>query len=391
MNRRRSFQWLVLFAAIIVLALIIVFVRQRIIAQQNHPAPTKIANPQYPDVSVMTVTSGKYAANVVGYGTATPHYELTLTAQVSGQVKSLAPQLESGHRVKKGDLLVHLEDSEYKAALASAEQDLSEARLSFLEEERQAEQALKEWQASGMPGSPDSELVLRQPQLAAAKAAVANAEAAVASALHNLHQTRITAPFAALIVERSIAPGSYLQEGGEIAVLYSTERVEIPVSLSAKDWRKLPDQKVLDSGTLSVVLNNVESGKTWTGQILRSEQHLDTTTRKRTLIISVEHPLDQTPALLPATFIQATIPGRQLDQLWKLPSSALSQKGQIWYIKEDNTLASFSATPVFSDSEAIYIATPEKLTDRPRQVLVHPLSSYLAGMIVNPIEESSHE
>ncbi len=392
MRTRPVYQWLALLAAVLILILIIVFIRYRIQLQSGRPAPVKSVEQQHPDVAVITATGGRHAAEVIAYGSARPRFELTLTAQVAGRVDLLAAKFDSGRRVGQGELLAQLEDSSYRAAVAAAEQDLSEARLSLLEEEREAARALNEWRASGLSGEPDSELVLRQPQLSVARAAVANAEAALASARQDLLQTRITAPFDALVVKRFIAPGSYLQAGGEIATLYSADRAEIAVGLSARDWSRLPDQNVLDSGAWEVVLDNVESGQSWSGRVLRSEQHLDQTTRKRTLIIAVEHPLEQEPALLADTFVKVRIPGRELDNLWKLPSSALSQKGEIWYVDAaGKSLKSFAATPVFSDSKASYVEVPAALATQPQQVLLHPLSSYLEGMLVNPVKGETYE
>ena len=392
MKSRRPYQWLALLGSFLILILIIVFVRYRIQIEASRPAPVKIVEQQHPDVSVGIVTVNRHTAEVTAYGSAQPHFKLDLTAQVTGRVNRLAANFESGRRISKGELLVQLEDSSYQASVATAQQNLHEARLSLLEEEREGDRALKEWQASGLSGEPDSDLVLRHPQLATARAAIVNAEASLASARKDLQQTHIIAPFDALVVKRSIAPGSYLQTGDEVATLYSTDRVEIAVSLSAQDWARLPEQSVLDSGTREVTLDNVESGQSWTGKILRREQHLDETTRKRTLIISVDHPLDQKSALLAETFVRAKIPGRELDNLWKLPSSALSQKGEIWYVDiTSQTLKSFSTTPIFSDNKSIYVEAPEELTTQPQQILLHPLSSYLEGMVINPVKDESYE
>ena len=391
MNSRRLLQWLLPIVAIILLVLLGVYIKNQMQAQNNRPAMQKSEEIQHPDVSVVNVTPEQHSTHIVAYGSAKPHYELTLTAQVSGQIKKLAKQLESGTLIKKGTTIVWLEDSDYQAAVAAAKQDLSDAQVARLEEERQSAQAQAEWRASGLTGEPASELVLRKPQLAAAQAAVANAEAALKSARKDLQNTRISVPFDALIVERSVAPGSYLQSGSEIATLYSSDRSEIEVSLSARDWQRLPQSQELNSGTWPVALSNSESGAAWQGQVLRSEQHLDATTRKRTIVISVDKPFKQTPQLLPETFLQADIPGRTLDNLWQLPTSALSQKGEIWYISSDSTLASFSAEPVFSTSTAIYIDVPEQLADSEQQVLIHPLSSYVVGMPVNPVAGGSDE
>jgi len=391
MQTRRRFQWLAVVAAIIFFIAIVFVIRQQILAQMNRPAPVKAVENQHPDVSVVSVETGSYQARITAYGEARPHFELALTGQVTGQVESLDSRFEPGLRLKKGQLLVQLEDSDYRAAVAAAQKGLQDARLALLEEQRQAKQAEMEWRASGLKGEPDSDLVLRKPQLVAAEAAVANAEAALASARKNLQQTRITAPFDCLVVARQVSPGSYLQAGGEVATLYSTDRMEIAVSLSAKDWAKLPTNDGLDAGRWPVSLSNVETGQTWSGRILRTEQHLDGTTRKRTLMIAVDQALDLKQPLLPGMFVQAEISGREVDGIWKLPSSALSQKGEIWYVTADNSLAAVAVDTLFSDAEAIYVEAPEGLAETPQKILIQPLSSYLKGMIVNPVMEAGHE
>jgi hypothetical protein len=80
-----------------------------------------------------------------------------------------------------------------------------------------------------------------------------------------------------------------------------------------------------------------------------------------------------------------------LANLWKLPGSALSQEGEIWYVRADNTLASFPAKPLFNDGDVIYVSVPDTLQGREQNVLVHPLNSYLAGMRVHPVQEADHE
>lgn len=357
------------------------------------PQPGKGADPvaggqttpaQRPEVRVVQIEPGSYQAQVAGYGEARARYALSLTAQVAGRVVALADNLQSGLRVGKGEVLLELEDTDYRAAVASAENDLAAAKLALLEEERQGIQARAEWKASGLKGKPDSALVLREPHLAAAKAAVANAEAALASARHDLAETRIRAPFDAMVVSRSVAPGSYVQAGTEVATLYSADRIEISVPLPEQDWEKLPTAAELKQATWPVVLRSVDSGQRWDGYVLRAEQHLDETTRQRALIVAVDRPLDRSPPLLPGTFLHATVAGRHLDGLLKLPSSALSLRGEIWAIGANDTLRSFPAEAVFADGEGLYVDAPEA-TSAPLEVVVHPLNGYLQGMAVKPV------
>ncbi len=387
--KRRFSPRLMLLAAVILLAAVFIFNYQQLQAQADRPMPARAAQAERPQVAVIQVEAGSHQASISGYGAAEPHFALTLTAQASGQIEQLSPAFESGNTLNRGAVLLTLEQSSYQAAVANAEQALASARLALLEEERQGIQARREWEASGQGGTPDSELVLRQPQLAAARAAVSSAKASLASARKDLASTQIRAPFDALVVKRLVAPGSYLQPGSDIATLYSTDRLEIRVALSERDWQNLPDPDSLGDGQWPVELQGVEERHRWRGRVLRTERHLDGDTRQRALIVAVDRPLAQQPALLPGTFLQVEIAGRTRDQLWALPSSALTQRGEIWYLSADDSLASFKAEPLFSRGETIFVAPPESLIQAPQRILVHPLASYLKGMAVKPMEAAS--
>jgi RND family efflux transporter MFP subunit len=344
---------------------------------------------QATDVSVVRVRAQAYQAQVEAFGEAAARYQLELGTQVSGRILSLNEAFESGSRIDRDEVLLQLDQSSYKAALAGAEQALADARLALLEEQRQGLQAEAEWRSSGLSGTPDSPLVLRKPQLASAKAAVTAAQATLASARNDLNQTRLKAPFDALIIERLVAPGDYLQAGTQVATLYSTDRIEIRLAVSARGWLNLPSDDLLTAGDWPVALRDVENGQGWNGRVIRVESHRNETTRQRVLVVAVDQPLDQQPPLLPGTFVKAKIAGGERDQLWKLPITALSQRGEIWYVDSTNKLAKLAVTPAFSDAESIYIPVPSQFQSSTFQVLEHPLNGYLEGMKVNPIEERS--
>ena len=380
-------QGLTVLIAIGVLIAVLFFNFSRITAEANQAIPEKKEIQQLLEVEVISVTSQQHIAKLTSYGVAKPHYELSLTAQVSGQIDKLNINFEPGKHIQKGETIIKLEDSDYQAAVASAENDLASAKLALLEEQRQVAQAKSEWQASGLQGEPDSELVLRQPQLKAAKATVKKAEASLRSARKNLYRTNVIAPFDALVIERHVSPGAYVQASSQIATLYSTEYLEVEIDLSARDWNNLPDINLLNQGNWPVTLFNVEDGQSWDGHVLRIEQHLNDNTRQRSLVIAVVKPLDQTNPLYFNTFLKVIVNGRTVDNLWKLPSSALSQRGEIWYVTENNLLNNFSTEPLFSYNDSIYIRPPDQLIDKQQTVLFHPLSSYLKGMSVKTIEK----
>ncbi|MCB2427387.1 efflux RND transporter periplasmic adaptor subunit [Methylophaga pinxianii] len=387
----KRFQWIVFICSVIGLIAVYLIIQQMIDTYANRPLPIKQVQIISPEVSVKTVTPGRYQSRISAFGATEPHYSIALTTQVAGQVEQISPQFETGFRLKKGEQMLRLENSDYRAAVAAAKQQLAEARLALMQEERQGLQAQAEWLASGLDGEPDSELVLRVPQLASAEASVANAEALLASAEKDLQQSIISAPFDALVITRDVSPGSYLQTGTQVASLYSTDWVEVKVSLSDREWQSLPDANVLLTGEWPVSLSAVEGSASWQGEVLRVEQHLDGTTRQRSLIVGVEKPLDKQPAIYPGVFVKVSLGGREMDNLWQVPPTSLSQRGEIWYVSGENNLAKFSASPVFSDENHIYINPPEELSDLPQQILLQPISSYVEGMTVTPIEVGNDE
>ncbi|WP_221796888.1 efflux RND transporter periplasmic adaptor subunit [Oceanobacter mangrovi] len=348
------------------------------------PSGSKPAtNTDAANIRVVEATAGQYQAQLSGYGAASARFELTLTAKVSGVVESLAADFESGTLVKRNQLLAQLEDSDYRSAVATARQNLADAKVTLLEEQREYQQAAADWQAAGLDGEPDSPLLLRKPQLEAAEAALATAQASLTAANKDLQSTRITAPFDALVVNRSLIPGGYVSTGGEVASLYSTDRIEIPVAFSEREWLMLPDGLTLQKQRWPVQIRAVESGYQWQGYVNRVEQHLDTDTRQRSLIVALDKPFEQQPILPPGTFVEISLQGKQVDQVWKLPASALSQRGDIWFVGDNKQLARRAASVLFSDASSIYVQVPAGLTGK-QLVVMQPLSSYAEGSLVEP-------
>ncbi|WP_421850097.1 efflux RND transporter periplasmic adaptor subunit [Marinomonas sp.] len=383
-----SSQWILLIISVLIAVAAYFYIDDALSEKEfdlGKPLPEK--KEEALDISVVSVNASSHKATIKASGIANPRYKLTLNSKVSGEVAKVSDHLEAGQRVKKGDILVSLNNKELNSAVANAKKTLASAELALKEEMRQGDQARAEWKAAGFKGDPDSDLVLRVPQLANAQAEVDSAKATLLEAQDNLKHTQIVAPFDALVISRNISPGSYLSSGGEVATLYSTDRAEITINLASTDWQKLPDMKTLLNRT-SVIIHSIDSNDQWQGRVIGIDQHIDTTTRMRSLIVGVDSPLDQTPPLLPGSFVTTQLEGKAIANLWKLPSTALSQKSEIWYVNDEKRLDAFDTTPFFVDSQSIYILVPENLRNRAYQVVKKPFSSYLKNTLVNPSEQS---
>ena len=357
-----------------------------LVASQQAFVPPK-SEPRYPDVSVTAVTPVAQQASVTAFGEVTSRQQLSLSSQVSGQIIYLSPTFHTGKTLKKGDVIARIEPIIYQQALANANADLADAELALAQEELNSEQAAAEWQQSGLKETP-SDLVLRKPQLAAAKARLVMAQQAVKKAQYDLSQTEIIAPFNALVVSRQVQTGSNIQIGAVIADLYDTNLFEISLPLSEQQWSLLPSASQLN--TLTITVKDAATGQSWTATPDRVEQHIDTASRQRSLIAVVADPLAHDHPLFPGNFVQAELTSGMVEGLWQLPSSALIDAHTVWAVNDEQLLTPLSVDIQFSRGNSVFVTPVQSDSTSPTQtvrIVNRPLASYLQNMQVNPTVE----
>lgn len=365
--------------AIVCIGLAISYNGQKMAQQANGPKPEP-AKSVAPNVSVINAVPSTYQAYVSGHGEAKAHWALSLKAQIKGEITNMSEQFATGNVVKKGQVLAQIDNTEYLQAVASAKATLADAKLALQEEQDLGNQAKREWQRSGVTQAPSSPLVFRTLQLEAAQATADNAQYALQTAQRDEKNTHISAPFDAVILSRDVDLGTYVSIGDTLATLNSTDKVEISVPLSLSQWQNLASDK---SG--EVILSDVTTQNQWQGYIARFEQHLDDSSRQRSVVVALDKPFEQATPLLPGTFLAVQIAGKALNNVIKLPASAVSQEGLIWYVNEQNTLMSIQAQKLFERGDYVYISPIEGHTNL--RVVARPLVSYLNDMLVNPIVE----
>ena len=365
--------------AIVCIGLAISYNGQKMAQQANGPKPEP-AKSVAPNVSVINAVPSTYQAYVSGHGEAKAHWALSLKAQVKGEITNMSEQFATGNVVKKGQVLAQIDNTEYLQAVASAKATLADAKLALQEEQDLGNQAKREWQRSGVTQAPSSPLVFRTLQLEAAQATADNAQYALQTAQRDEKNTHISAPFDAVILSRDVDLGTYVSIGDTLATLNSTDKVEISVPLSLSQWQNLASDK---SG--EVILSDVTTQNQWQGYIARFEQHLDDSSRQRSVVVALDKPFEQATPLLPGTFLAVQIAGKALNNVIKFPASAVSQEGLIWYVNEQNTLMSIQAQKLFERGDYVYISPIEGHTNL--RVVARPLVSYLNDMLVNPIVE----
>ena len=208
--------------------------------------------------------------------TLAPLRSVTLAAEVEGRVVEVA--VDEHHRVEAGEVLVRLEADLLRAALKRAEAALVRARasdrLARIELDRQ--KGLTR-QSVGSA----AELNRAESEERSGYAQVADAEAALVEARTRLAKAEIAAPFAGVVKEIEIEPGSYLRLGEPVVEVIDLASVEVEVGVSDREV------VALAAGDPAELVVDVYPGDVFAGEIVSVGRDVDDLTKKYPVVVHV--------------------------------------------------------------------------------------------------------
>lgn len=318
-------------------------------SEQNHPAPPSEAL----TVQVIRAHPQTLSLNVRSQGVVAPRTEIDLIPEVTGRVVKLHPAFVTGETFKPGDVLVTIDPRDYDHAITRAQALVAEAKHRLAREEEEADQARYEWQVLGRE-RPPTPLMLREPQLAEARAKLKAAEADLVQARLQRSRCEWRSPFLGKIRHKSAGPGQFVQPGGTLARLYAVDIAEVRLPLAMDqlthiEW-PMESQPATGKqpGTLrkaapKVILTAQFSGVSqyWEGRIARLEGALNETTGVLYAVAEIDlvrAGKESQFLFLPGLFVQAEIEGRARPGLFKLPREAVTANRAVLKIDADGRL-----------------------------------------------------
>ncbi|MEE4172727.1 MAG: efflux RND transporter periplasmic adaptor subunit [Xanthomonadales bacterium] len=328
-------------------------------------------------VDVITPETGTFRPTIEALGQVRPVQALELRPQVGGLIIELSPQLEPGNFVRAGDVLLRIEDADYRNLLLQRESELLQAQAELDIERGRQVQAEREYRElkrdRGEALSRDNlSLVLREPQLRSAEARVRAAQAAEAQARLNLERTVIRAPFDAQVLARSANLGSQVANGEPLAELAGIDRywVEASVPLDMLRWLVFASDDGSE-GSLVRVRHRTAWGPDQfrEGRLQKLVGELEGETRLARVLVAVDDPLArrpehaEQPSLIIGAFVEAQIAGREIVGALKLPRALLRQNDTVWLMRE-GALAVQPVSVVFQDADAVYVDSGLKPGDQ---------------------------
>ncbi len=247
------------------------------------------------------------------------------TTQVAARI--LAPiraiHVKAGDSVKKGDVLIELDDRNNQAQVAQARENINAIRARLV-------QAKSHYDRTKNLFARES---VTKAQLEKASADYNNLVAQLASARQQLESSqttlsysRIIAGFSARVVDRFAEPGDLASPGAKLLTLYDPTALRIDayiresLALTLKIGQNLKAEIPATNQTLDVLIEEIVPAA-------------ETGARSFLIKAHIEHQGD----LLPGMFARIRIPAGSANQL-RIPSGYIEQIGQlnrVW-VKENN-------------------------------------------------------
>lgn len=302
--RKRHLLLLALLLALVTVAALKAYGRATPEPATQTPAPAATLTVSVEKVVAQTVTS-----SVSATGTVAAWQEATIGAEESG-LRLTEVLVAEGDHVKAGDVVARLDDSLLKAQLAEQKAAVAQAQATLDSALSAAERADRLLASNAVSAETAED---KATAVKTGKASVDQAEAAAQRLQAQLDRTTIRAPFDGIVSSRPAVTGSIVQAGTELMNIVRDGRLEIGVLVPEKNLA------AISAGQPANIVD--ASGRAFSGSVSRIAETVNSTTRLATVYISV----GDGSGLKPGMFARVTIETASSRQL------TIAETALVWH------------------------------------------------------------
>ena len=243
-------------------------------------------------------------------------------------------------------------------------------------------------------------------EYASAVAALATATADLVKAERNLERTHITLPYDGMVRAKEADLGQYVNPGTRVGVTFATDYAEVRLPLTDQDlaFIDLPGAaEISASGAANgpvVNLSAIQKGQMahWQAQIVRTEGVVDEKNRVTYAVARVPDPYklnakagSESPLPM-GTFVAADIEGTTVDNVIRVPRSALRGNNQLMFVDADNLLRIRTVDVLRTEADYAYLRGGVMPGDRiSTTVIESPINGMKVRTSADPVEEIGDE
>ncbi|MEM7639283.1 MAG: efflux RND transporter periplasmic adaptor subunit [Pseudomonadota bacterium] len=305
-------------------------------------------------VRIADIELSRYAPTVRVNGTVQATAEVSVSPQVSGEIRVVSSAFRAGSEVQKGDLLFEIDRADYVLAVQRAESEIAAASSDLQQLEAEARIAIQEWKEL-YPGREVNDLAARVPQIEAAKARLASAEANKRTSELSLTRTRVYASTNARVLASSLDIGQIVSPGQVLGRLVSLDSIELAVPVSSDDLSIL---EPIENRLATFQRRGIASEQR-TATIGRIDATLDPRTRLSNLYLIP----DDRSGLRIGDFVDVTIAADAVEGAITLPATALTGQSGIWVVENQALAARTIKVLGEADSGNSIIVAPFDMAD----------------------------
>ncbi len=274
---------------------------------------------------VHTVRNNTLASGPSITGSIQPERRADLRAEVSAVVMQVLK--ENGDVVRRGDLLVRLDDTSIRDSLSSAEAATRAANQAFDQAERQF-QRMTTLRGSGMASAQALDDAENRRNAAQSEREATKARAV--QARQQLARTEVRAPFDGIVSDRKVSAGDTAQIGKELV------KVIDPASMRFEGLVSADNIGSVKAGQKVSFRVNGYGEQDFAGKVRRVNPSANATTRQVEVLVDFA---DKTQPKLGGLYAEGRIETDTSDAL-TIPATAVvrdGDKSMVWKLK-DNTL-----------------------------------------------------
>ncbi len=250
---------------------------------------------------------------ILATGSILANESVELTSEISGRVTRI--NFREGSRVRKGDLLLQINDADLQAQFNRASAQL---KLAQDTEARQKKQLAIE--------------AISQEEYEAALNRLNTAKADVQLIQAQIDKARIQAPFDGVIGLRSVSEGAYLNAGSRIATLVSINPVKIDFAVPERYQSLLTKEQ-------PVLFRVQGESEEYSGRIYAVEPQIDTDIRSVRCRALCPNPDGR---IKPGAFAQVRITLQKLEDALMIPTESLipdAQNQSVFVVRNGKALS----------------------------------------------------
>jgi RND family efflux transporter MFP subunit len=316
---------------------------------------------------------------IAGFGTTGADRDVLISAQVSGEVVEIHPELEVGQYLetpsrindekgptknRPGDLVVRIDPQNYQELVLQAERQLEEIQADIVrlkQEEKNNQRVLKKTREDLQTiteeydrikklkskniasSSQFSRAVLELSKYREALIRTENQEsifplqiqklqrshetlkARLRIAELNLSRTSVFPPFSGTIRDVMVEKGEFVNAGSPLIRMIDNQIVELAIPVKQDDYLKLEPLVQGKKYPVVEISENEIAPVRWYGQVVRVAPNADENTRTINVYVEVDNSEQKVP-LLPGTFVHALINGPIHHKIKVIPRDAIIKK-----------------------------------------------------------------